>query len=276
MKMYVEHLYEHISPLEQYAATVTSQSGEDGIIAHIMKVIEPSNRYCVEFGAWDGKYLSNCHELLKNQNWHGLMIEGDPEKFKELVETYRGSSNVALHNGYVSSAGPDSLDNILTLKSAPKSFGLLSIDIDGNDYYVWEALNDFFPDLIVIEFNSSIPNDVVFVQEQSPTVNQGCSLLSLVKLGKEKGYELAVCTGHNAFFVKKEKFGLLGVENNFISTLYTPVQNGRIFQGYDSSIHVVGMDRLMWRGGVRIDWETFQLFPKEERVYREAPKQNRP
>ena len=125
------------------------------------------------------------------------------------------------------------------------------------------------PEIIVIEFNPSIPNDVDFVQEKSFTVNQGCSLLALVRLGKAKGYELAVCTDWNAFFVKRERLQALDVSDNSIDRLYQPVQDGRIFQGYDGSIHVVGMDRLLWRN-VPLASEDFQVLPLALRVFGDA------
>ena len=125
----------------------------------------------------------------------------------------------------------------------------------------------YTPEIVVIEFNPTVPNDVIFVQEKSFDVNQGCSLLALVQLGKQKGYELAVCTKTNAIFVRQDKFPLLGVTNNFIYNLYTPVQNGRIFQGYDGTIHVIGFDRIMWKGDRRVTSEDFQILPKEERVW---------
>jgi hypothetical protein len=131
-------------------------------------------------------------------------------------------------------------------------------------------LTNYAPELIVIEFNPTIPNDVLFVQDKSFSVNHGCSLLALVMLGKQKGYELAACTGWNAFFVKKEKLSVLGIANNFISRMYAPLQDGRIFQGYDGSIHVVGMNNLMWKGGIQVSSEDFQVLPKSVRVWADA------
>ena len=187
------------SPLEAYARNVTSQYGEDGIIAHVMKALKPTAPYCVEFGAWDGKLYSNCFNLLKGNGWSGLLIEASADKFVELQATYADTPRVTLANRLVDIDGPNRLDALLREASAPQSFALLSIDIDGNDYYVWESLTDFTPELVVIEFNPSVPNDVVFVQDKSFDINQGCSLLALVQLGKRKGYKLAVCTACNAF-----------------------------------------------------------------------------
>jgi len=192
------------SPLLAYAKNVTSQFGEDGIIARLVELIQPGERFCVEFGAWGGKYYSNCHQLLATSDWQGLMIEGNPEKYRDLVSTFAGNDRVRTLNRFVDFEGPNGLDNILAECNAPKDLGLLSIDIDGNDYHIWKSLQGYAPEIVVIEFNPTVPNDVFFVQDASFDVNHGCSLLALTLLGQEKGYELCVCTTTNAFFVKGE------------------------------------------------------------------------
>lgn len=264
-------------PLAAFARNVTSQYGEDGIIDHIVRVIQPSARYCVEFGAWDGIHLSNCHTLVTSRPliggpWEGLMIEADSAKYKLLTATYIGLANVKSLNRLVSFDGPDALDNILREAGAPSSFGLLSVDIDGNDYHIWESLSHFKPEIVVIEFNPTVPNDVVFVQDKSFDVNHGCSLLALIELGKQKGYELAAATTTNGIFVTEEKYPLLGIEDNSIWTMYTPLQDGRIFQGMDSSIHIVGMDRLVWRGRQPVSSADFQVVPEHDRIWGDRQK----
>jgi hypothetical protein len=257
------------SPLLRFRGNVTSQCGEDGIIQRLVQLTQPQARYCVEFGAWDGVKFSNCCHLLTRQGWRGLMIEANPDKYAELVATYRAVPSVVTANRFVSFEGRDSLDSILTEVGAPATFGVLSIDIDGNDFYVWESLVQYRPEIVVIEFNPSVPNDVEFVQTRSFDVNQGCSLRALIGLAATKGYELAVCTDWNAIFVTKEKFGLVGVQDNSIDRLYAPVQNGRIFQGYDGSIHVVGMDRLLWRN-MAVSSANFQVLPPALQVFDDA------
>jgi hypothetical protein len=261
------NLYPHQPPLAAYGANVTSQAGEDGIIAHIIKVIEPAERFCVEFGAWDGKKYSNCNTLIKAHRWGGVMIEGDRDRFKDLTETYAGDAQVQSLNRKVDFEGPNRLDAILTECGAPKSFGLLSIDVDGVDYYIWESLHEHSPEIVVIEFNPTVPNDVKFIQDKSFDVHHGCSLLALVLLAKEKGYELVATTMTNAFFVRADKYPRLGIANNFIAFIHQPAMDGRIFQGYDSSIHIVGMEKLMWRGGMPLSSEDFQVLPKSQRRY---------
>ena len=257
------------SPLLAYSRNVTSQCGEDGIIEHICDVLDPANRYCVEFGAWDGVYLSNTCNLIKNKKWRGVMLEADAEKHAEVVENYAADHVIAL-NRRVDVSGENSLDNILSAISAPTEIGVLSIDIDGNDYHIWESLKKFSAQLVVIEFNPTVPNDVIFVQDTSPQVNQGCSLLALIHLAKEKGYELVCATAFNAFFVKADKYAMFGIDDNSINTMYIPIHNERIFQGFDGTIHVVGMDTLIWKGGRRVTSDDFQILPKPLRFYDEA------
>jgi hypothetical protein len=147
---------------------------------------------------------------------------------------------------------------------------LLSIDIDGIDYFIWESLVVFEPTIIVIEFNPTIPNDIAFVQQKDPRINQGCSLLALIMLGKKKGYELICCTSWNAFFVKKDLFPQFNITNNFISHMYNPILDGRIFQGYDSYIYTYGMDRLLWKNGIPLVSDDFQALPEKFRTFQDA------
>lgn len=264
MQLQIAQVFPFFSPIHDHAANVTSQYGEDGVIAHIVKTIKPEHKYCVEFGAWDGKLHSNCHSLVKAQDWGGLMIEANLGKFQELKATYSGTPHVVPVNRFVDFEGDNSLDNILREHGAPKSLGLISIDIDGNDYYIWESLNDYTPEIVVIEINPTVPNDVIFVQEKSFDVHHGASVAAMVLLGKQKGYELAVCTLGNAIFVRADKFPLLGLERNSIHNLFMPVQNGRIFQGYDGSIHIVGMDKLIWWNNQPVTSADFQVIPKDK------------
>lgn len=260
------------SPLMRYAVNIASQTGEDGIIERIVELIAPP-KICVEFGAWDGKHFSNCFNLIKNHGWGGLMIEAHPERFTKLLGTYAGNPSVACSDRYVHFAGADRLDAVLAeAESIPKDFGLLSIDIDGNDYHVWDSLVDYTPEIVVIEMNPCVPNDVIFVQDKSFAVNQGCSLLALIKLGKQKGYELAAATIYNGIFVRKDKYPLLGIADNSINKLFKPEQDGRIFPNPDGYIHVVGMNRLYWRSG-DVSSEDFQVVPASERGWEDARKE---
>jgi hypothetical protein len=256
--------------LLQHGANVTSQCGEDGILAKIFEVIGEHGKLCVEFGAWDGREFSNTYALIQQQGWSGYLIEANPERFKALQETYGANPRAKPINRFVRlDKGEGTIDEILAEHGCPAEIDLLSIDIDGNDYYVWESMAEPSAKVVVIEFNPTVPNDVYFVQDRSFQVNQGCSLLALIQLGREQGYELVCATGWNAIFVRLEYFALFNIEDNSIDAMYQPLMNGRIFHGFDGTVHVLGMPRLMWHN-MRFGAETFQVLPPEKRVHGDA------
>ena len=113
MKQELYHFFKQSSPLSEYSHNVASQCGEDGIIKRINDLICPANKFCVEFGAWDGKYFSNCYSLITNHHWAAIMIEANPDKYKALVNTYAGNDNVIPVNRLVDFEGINTLDNIL-------------------------------------------------------------------------------------------------------------------------------------------------------------------
>ena len=152
--------------LNSFKKKIFSQNGEDGIIEEILNRLGDSvDKNCCEFGAWDGIHLSNIYNLVKNKNFKGLYIEGDNKKFLELKKNFEGQNVIPL-NKYVSFDGKNSLDNILQENNFDIHFDLLSIDIDGNDYHIFNSLNQFKPKIIIIEFNPLIPNEIEFIQKK--------------------------------------------------------------------------------------------------------------
>lgn len=224
-----------------------SQEGEDIIIKNILDIIEDNKeeeKWCVEFGAWDGIHASNTYHFIKEENYKAVLIEGDKNKFNELNENMKGY-DVDCICKYVTFEGENRLDNILGKTKLPKDFALLSIDIDGNDYYIWESLIKYRPKLVVIEFNPTISNEVEFVQEKDFSLNHGCSPLSLVKLAELKGYKLIHTTVNNCFFIDQKYFDLFGLEDNSLCKLRTDLSHVTyIFNGYDGYIFVRGYNRL--------------------------------
>lgn len=259
-----------VNPLADYRTNVYSQDGEDGVLARIFEILPPRHRYCAEFGAWDGEFLSNCCNLIRHANWSCCFIEANDARFKTLLEKHGKNPRVSCVQRYVALGGTNTLDDILAEANAPVDFDLLSIDIDGLDWFVWKSLVRHVPRVVVIEFNPSIPNDVLFVQAPDARVNQGCSLAALVELGREKGYALIACTGWNAFFVRQEEFARFGIQDNDIEALYRPKMDGRIFHGYDGRIFTTGMPRLIW-SKVPVDAEKLQVLSPEKRGQRDAP-----
>ncbi|MGO1118545.1 hypothetical protein ACTL6U_07570 [Rhodovibrionaceae bacterium A322] len=252
--------------LLDHSHDVVSQFGEDGIFQKLFEIIGTENKWCVEFGAWDGKNLSNTYNLIHNQNWQGVLIEGDKSRFGDLEVTYGDNERAHCFCGAVGFDADNHLESYLGQTDIPKTFDLLSIDIDGNDWHVWESLKNYRPRVVVVEFNPTVPNDVIFVQDKDPEVNQGCSLMALITLGKRKGYELACATAINGIFVVKEEFDKLGIADNDIDAMFQSAQDGRVFNAYDGTIYTIGMPRLRW-GGQEISPTDLQLLSEKERQF---------
>ncbi len=202
--------------LLDYRHKVTSQHGEDGVIEKIFEIISPVNKWCVEFGASTGGHISNTFNLIKNKGWQSVQIELDNHKFKDLQNTYADDPVTCL-NKSVGFAGSDMLDEILEPTKLPRVFDLLSIDVDGYDYQIWEAFANFQPALVIIEFNTLLGHKNQ-VQSISPGKEPGASLKAMNLLAKEKGYELIAVIGLdlpvNAFYVTKELYSLFEIDNN--------------------------------------------------------------
>ena len=258
--------------LKQFANNIWSQFGEDGIIQKVFEILPKQEvNWCVEFGAWDGKHLSNTHELISNYSWKGVLIEGNKKKIPDLEKTYKNSNNVTLINKLINFEGVDTLDNILKPSNIPFDFELLSIDIDGNDYHIWESIKNYSPKVVIIEFNPSIPSDVEFVQEKEFSVNHGSSLLSLIKLGKLKGYEIIATTLCNGFFVRKEYYNLFEMPDNSITNIWdSESQHPRIFQLYDGTLVLTEEFKLIWSNDYVKKYD-LQKLPRFLRHFSDSP-----
>jgi len=233
--------------LLNYKKTITSQFGEDGIIEKIFEIIKPTNKWCVEFGAGDGKYLSNTWNLI-NKGWTGILIESNKEKFNRIPI----NNKIFKYNKFVNFEGNNTIDNILKkINSAPKDIDLISIDIDGIDYHIWKSLKEVEPKVIIIEFNPTIDNNIIFIQNKDMKVNQGSSLKAIVELGRKKGYELIAVTDTNAIFVKGKYFELFDIKDNSINTLNTKGKyyQTQVAQFYDGTIMLTGNKKRFWKGG---------------------------
>ena len=112
---------------------VASRTGEDGILGQVFSIIGSENRFCVEFGAWDGRHLSNSWNLIANRGWGGVLIEGDDSRFATLKGAHGGNERLSLVNRFVGLAAADDLDALFAETDAPEAFDLLSIDVDGID-----------------------------------------------------------------------------------------------------------------------------------------------
>lgn len=235
-------------PLSDFAKDVHSQCGEDGIIAEILRRLPTRDRWCVEFGAWDGFSYSNTAALWE-AGYYRVLIEGDARRFAALERRLGRSPRTHLIKAMVGWTAPDSLDLLLKETPVPTDFDLLSIDIDGNDYHVWSAVEEYRPKLVVIEFNPTIRNGVRFVQEPDSGLHQSSSIDSLVDLADQKGYELAATTEFNAFFVSRELFEILGISDNSVGHLRRDKSwQSEVFFGFDGRAIIMGGRGLEWHG----------------------------
>lgn len=233
--------------LVRYANQVTSQDGEDGVLAEIFSRLGISAGWCVEFGAWDGKFHSNTWDLIHNRNWKAVCIEAHTPAFNDLKASCEGLADVYCYNEYIEIEGGNSLESILSRTPIPQNFDFISIDIDGNDYFIWRSLEHYRPKVVLIEFNPFIPVDVSFAKINRGQVRASASLLALCELGKTKGYELVCVIGNNAVFVVKEHFVLFALPDNRPAAMFRSHLETKLFQGYDGTLFLAGNRKLVWR-----------------------------
>ena len=151
---------------------VYSQFGEDRIIQDVLTTlgeITSLDKWACEFGAWDGLHLSNTANLIVNSGYSAVLIEADPKKFLERKQNM-ASYPVKYINAFINLEGVNTLDSVLSSSSIPKDFDLLSIDIDGADYWIFEGLQKYRPKVIVIEFNPTIPKEVEFLNPKDISI----------------------------------------------------------------------------------------------------------
>lgn len=207
--LYENPKYQNPKRLNQFEYQVYSQNGEDGIITEIFKRVGTTNKFFVEFGASE---LMNNTTFLLLKEWRGAWIEADPDIVKRIKAKH--SSLIRKESLLVKNAAvtAENVETLFKELEVPKEFDLLSIDIDGNDYWVWKAIENYRPRAVIIEYNAKLRQDVKWVMRYKPdcrwrgTCYQGASLKSLEILGLEKGYNLVGCdfNGVNSFFVRRD------------------------------------------------------------------------
>lgn len=190
------------------AANVYSQFGEDGILKTIFDKIGTESRFCVDVGAADGLLFSNVRQFIE-QGWKGLLIESNEKRFESLgrVGGQFGKGQVTCYNYKVGVQGCESLDFLLAKASAPEDFDLLSIDVDGQEYYIWNSLLKFKPRVVVIEYDPQV--DPMFIPPLNGEGQAGWNALTHV--AASRGY---TCVG-------KTQTNLICVRNDVMDRLET-------------------------------------------------------
>ena len=217
---------------------VFSQFGEDGIIQFLLSHIRIDNPYFVEFGV--ETYLeSNTRFLLINNNWSGLVIDGSSDN----IAIVQSDPIYWRHNlkAYCAFITKENINNLLKENGAVGDIGILSIDIDGNDYWIWNAIEVINPAIVIIEYNArfgpdisvSVPYDPGFDRHQKhhSMIYFGASIKALCSLAANKGYAFVGCgsSGLNAFFVRRdlmvEEIKELTVEEGYIRNKFRESRN---------------------------------------------------
>ena len=200
-------------PLWQYEFKVFSQWGEDGIVQFLVNNLEISSRTFIEFGVEDFSE-SNCRFLMTKDHWSGYVIDGSPANIQRLRSSYFFWQSIL--NCKASFITRENVAGLLNDSGFDKELGILSVDIDGVDYHVLEALADWRPAILIVEYNDafgwdrpvSVPYDPTFVRIQKHSSNQywGGNLPAFCHLAENREYALVGINGvgSNAFFVRRD------------------------------------------------------------------------
>jgi len=212
---------------DEFEKKVHSQFGEEGVLAKIFEIIPPTNKYAVEFGAYDGVTASNTRLFITEHGWSSYQIEGDPILAAQLGNRYKENPKVVAERAWVF---PGNIEILFEDAGVPEDLDLLIIDIDSNDYYVWRAIRDFRPKVVMLEANPAFPPPQLAVIEFHPmnywdlTNYVGASLQSLYNLAKKKGYELVhvMRRGPNVIFVDEKYYDRFGIDDNSPVAMWRP------------------------------------------------------
>ena len=229
---------------------VFSQWGEDGIIQFLISRVATPSRTFVEFGTQDYTE-SNTRFLLVNDNWRGLVIDGSERDIGFIrADAISWRHDLEAVCAFVTR---DNINELIARRFAGEELGLLSIDIDGNDYWIWQAI-EVRPSIVVCEYNSvfgsrlavTVPYRADFDRTAAHFSNLyfGASLPALCRLAQHKGYAFvgSNSAGSNAFFVRGDRLGALralGAQQGYVESRLRESQDaqGRL-------TYLAGIERL--------------------------------
>jgi len=198
----------HLVP---YGYKTYSQTDEDGIIAEIFRRIGTTNQRFIEFGTETGIECNTMNLLI--QGWSGLWLDGSAQNMQKISEhlgAYQAAGQLVAAQAFIMA---ENINDLFVQNGFTGEIDLLSIDIDGNDYWVWQAINVVNPRVVIVEFNSiwRPPISVVQPYRADHMWNGrdnyfGASLKAYEKVGRQKGYSLVGVNygGGNAFFVRND------------------------------------------------------------------------
>ena len=218
-----KELLHHGMPLPRFDEVgfrIFSDNDEDGILLYIFSLISTKNKTVVDIGS-GGIQGSNSANLIISHGWNGLLIDGNPNAVQELRNYFSGCIDTQQYPPKIIRARvtKDNINNLIEENGISGEIDLLLIDIDGIDYWIWQAVECISPRVVVVEYQDILGPDKALTIPYRPDfqhldfeVNQeqflyvGASLPAFMKLGKEKGYRLVGCNkyGYNAFFIRRD------------------------------------------------------------------------
>jgi len=203
-----------IATLEEVEFKIFSQWGDDGIIQWLASNLEFPNRTFIEFGV-ENYRESNTRFLMMNNNWSGLVMDGSRSNVAQIVNSeYFWKYELFAKAVFIDK---ENINSLISLPGFDKEVGILHIDLDGNDYWIWEKIDVIDPIVVILEYNSvfgidraiTIPYDKTFIRTNAHYSNLyfGASLRALHQLSMAKGYSFIGCNsaGNNAYFVRSDK-----------------------------------------------------------------------
>jgi hypothetical protein len=209
-----------------------SLDGEAGVLDHILSKLPDKNDWLVEFGACDGYEFSNTVHLTETGNINAVLIEPQDAFFTQLVSNMQSFPKAHCLKRAVTLEPGHTLDDILSGTNIPVNFDLLVIDIDNNDYQIFESLQKYSPKVIMIEINNTFskPNHEKVSTYNAPFVfgKHGSSLLSMTHLAESKGYKLICNISCNAIYVQQQYYPL------FLDAVY-PLEAFYTYEGVAAS-----------------------------------------
>jgi hypothetical protein len=199
---------------------VFSQWGEDGIVQYLLKHVTVERPIFVEFGV-ENYTESNTRFLLTNNRWAGLVLDGSAENIDYIKrDAIYWATNLKAEHAFITK---ENINELLSRNGIAGDIGLLSVDIDGNDYWVWQAIDKITPRIVICEYNShfgataqvTVPYRADFVRDAAhfSKIYYGASVGAFCSLAASKGYSLVAynAAGNNIFFARNDVVGRLPV-----------------------------------------------------------------
>jgi len=229
---------------------IFSEYGDDGIIQYLIRAIGIDSKTFIEFGV-ENYSEANTRFLLINNNWKGLIIDGSENNINQVKkENLYWKRDLTAVAKFITR---ENINEIFLQNGFTGQVGIMHIDVDGNDYWIWKDVNVVDPQLVIMEYNAvfglnpwTVPYDAKFYRTEKHHSNLyfGASLFALNVLAEKKGYSLVGCNsnGNNAYFVRNDKLSgvkKLSVSDAFVNSMFRESRNAS-----GELTFVSGMERI--------------------------------